>query len=186
MSAPDGVLVVSATRAEAAYVPPGADLLITGIGKVRAASKVTHRLAVGDYRRVINIGTAGALRDGRTGLFTPSRVIEHDISAADLAAMGYHTVDEWDVAGGDGSVLATGDTFVNDPLHRDRLALRADLVDMEGAAIAHVCAEYGLPLRVVKVVTDNADDSAFDWPQAIAAAARDLGDWLDGSRFGEI
>lgn len=46
----DGVLVVSATRAEAAHVPPGTDVLITGIGKVRAASAVARRLALGDYR----------------------------------------------------------------------------------------------------------------------------------------
>ncbi|EGD56799.1 nucleosidase [Gordonia neofelifaecis NRRL B-59395] len=180
------MLVVSATGAEAAHVPPGADLLVTGIGKVRAASAVARRLALGDYRRVINIGTAGALRDGRTGLFTPSRVVEHDISAAELTAMGYHLVDEWDVAGGDGSVLATGDMFVTDPLHRERLGRRADLVDMEGAAVAQVCGQSGVPLRLVKVVSDNADDSAFDWPSVIDRAARELGDWLDGTRFGEV
>ena len=179
-----GVLVVSATRAEAAHVPRGTDLLITGIGKVRAASAVTRRLALGDYRRVVNIGTSGALRDGRSGLFTPSRVIEHDISVADLAAMGYRQPDEWEVPGGDGSVLATGDMFVSDPAHRERLGRRADLVDMEGAAVVQVCASFSIPVRIVKVVSDNADDTAFDWPSVIDAAARDLGDWLTATSFG--
>lgn len=180
-----GVLVVSATRAEAAHLPPGTDLLVSGIGKVRAASALTKRLALGDYRRVVNIGTAGALRDGHSGLFTPSRVVEHDISAAELTAMGYRVVDEWEIAGGDGSILATGDTFVADPAHRERLAVRADLVDMEGAAFAQVCDDFGIDFRLVKVVSDNADDSAMDWPKAIDAAARDLGEWLTTTGFGE-
>lgn len=179
-----GVLVVSATRAEAAHVPAGAELVITGIGKVRAASAVARRLALGDYRRVVNIGTSGALRDGHRGLFTPSRVIEHDISAAQLAAMGFHQPNEWEIPGGDGSVLATGDTFVSDPAYRDRLAQRADLVDMEGAAVAAVCADFTVPVRLVKVVSDDADDSALDWPAMIDAAARDLGAWLAATRFG--
>lgn len=135
---------------------------------------------------MVNIGTSGALRDHRTGLFVPSRVVEHDISTAELAAMGYHQPDEWDLPGGDGSVLATGDMFVTDAAHRSRLAERADLVDMEGAAVVSVCVDVDVPVRLVKVVSDNADDSAFDWPSVIDAAARDLGDWLDGTRFGAL
>lgn len=178
--------MVSATPAEAVHVPPGTDLLITGIGKVRAATALTKRLITGDYRRVINIGTAGALRDGRSGLYLPSRVIEHDISAAELTAMGYPLVDEWEILGGDGSILATGDTFVSDPVHRDVIAERADLVDMEGAAFAQVCDDFAVLFRVVKVVTDNADESAMDWPTAIEHAARDLGAWLAETDFGEL
>ncbi|NLG48244.1 nucleosidase [Gordonia sp. (in: high G+C Gram-positive bacteria)] len=180
-----GVLVVAATKAEAAHVPPGTELLITGIGKVRAASAVARRLALGDYGRVVNIGTSGALRDGRVGLFTPSRVVEHDISAVELAAMGYHQPDEWEIPDGDGSVLATGDMFVTDAVHRARLAQRADLVDMEGAAVVAVCAEFGVPVRLVKVVSDNADEESFDWPSVIDAAARQLGEWLAATGFGE-
>ncbi|MCF8601964.1 nucleosidase [Gordonia sp. HY442] len=171
-------LIVAATHAEAAHVPSGADLLVTGIGKVRATMALTRRLERGDYARVVNIGTAGALHDHHAGLFVPSVVIEHDISAAALAAIGYDTVDRWEVDGGDGTVLATGDTFVTDPEHRGMLAERADLVDMEGAAIAQVCARYRIPITLVKAVSDQADDSAMDWPQVVDAAARDLADWL--------
>ncbi|MFT3714497.1 MAG: nucleosidase [Gordonia sp. (in: high G+C Gram-positive bacteria)] len=183
----DDVLVVSATEAEAAHVPEGTDLLVSGIGKVRAATALSRCLAAapGRYRRVINIGTAGALHPHHAGLFVPSRVMEHDISAAELTALGYPIRDSWDVPGGDGSVLATGDTFVNDTVTRERLARRADLVDMEGAALAHVSSEFGVPFRLVKVVSDHADDSAMDWPAAIDAAARRLGAWLTETGFGE-
>lgn len=181
------VLVVSATRAEAAYVPDGAALLITGMGKLRAATVLVRHLAArpGRYRRVVNIGTAGALHDGHAGLYVPSRVIEHDISATELAALGYPLTHSWDLPGGDGTVLASGDTFVADVRTRDLLARRADLVDMEGAAVAHVCAEFGLPVRLVKAVSDHADDGAMDWPAAVEAAARRLGGWLVDTGLGE-
>lgn len=39
------ILVVSATHAEAKYVPPGARLLVTGIGKIRATAALTRALA---------------------------------------------------------------------------------------------------------------------------------------------
>lgn len=186
-SAPvDDVLIVSATAAEAAHVPDGTALLVTGLGKVRSATALTRHLAAhpGRYRRVVNIGTAGALHLQHAGLYVPSRVVEHDLSAAELTALGYPVRDSWEIPDGDGTVLATGDTFVNDEAQREQLSQRADLVDMEGAALVHVCAEFGLPIRLVKVVSDYADDSAMDWPSAIDAAARDLGNWLAATRFG--
>ncbi|MGV9671294.1 MULTISPECIES: nucleosidase [unclassified Gordonia (in: high G+C Gram-positive bacteria)] len=173
------VLIVSATRSEAAHVPPGARLLITGIGKVATSLALTRELATGPaVREVVNIGTAGALRTHHSGLFVPSVVVEHDISSAELIAMGYPVTDRWDLPEGDGTVLATGDTFVADPAHRDRLAQQADLVDMEGAAIAHVCAAFGVGCRLVKVVTDTADEGAMDWPALVDDAAARLGAWL--------
>nr|WP_124711587.1 nucleosidase [Gordonia insulae] len=174
-------LVVAATRAEARYVPADTRLLITGIGKVRAATALTRALA-GDgdvpVRQVVNVGTAGALHDHHAGLYLPSVVVEHDISATELRAMGYPVVDRWEMAGGDGTVLASGDTFVADPGRRATLAAIADLVDMEGCAVAHVSAEFGVPCRMVKVVSDSADEGALDWPSLVDAAARQLGEWL--------
>ena len=174
-----GILLVSATRSEARYVPDDARLLITGIGKVAAAVAVTRELAAGaPTRRIVNIGTAGALHDHHAGLFLPSTVIEHDISSEALQAMGYPVVDSWNLDGGDGTVLATGDTFVAEPVHRQALAVRADLVDMEGCAVAHVGAAFEIPVTLVKVVSDSADEKALDWPQLVDRAARDLGDWV--------
>ncbi|MGC4933065.1 nucleosidase [Gordonia sp. DT30] len=180
------VLVVSATRSEARYVPTGTRLLITGIGKVAASVALTRELATGPAAdRIINIGTVGALHDhhlplGHDGLFLPSAVFEHDLSSAELRAMGYAVTDRWELPDGDGTVLATGDTFVADPARRAELAAVADLVDMEGAAIAHVAALFGVPCRLVKVVTDGADEDAMDWPSRVDDAARKLGNWLDG------
>jgi adenosylhomocysteine nucleosidase len=172
------VLVVAATRSEARYVPAGVPLLITGLGKVAAASAVAGYLASCRVTEVVNIGTAGALRDGLTGLHLPGRVINHDISAALLVGMGVDVEDELPIDGGSDVVLATGDTFVADPVARERLATRASLVDMEGFAVAWACRQAGVPVRLVKHVSDNADTAALSWPDLVDASARDLGDWL--------
>lgn len=173
-------LVVSATHAEAAHVPDELPVVVTGIGKTAAATAVSRALLETDRERleVLNIGTAGALRDGRTGLFLPGRVVNHDISAAALRAMDYDPRDELTIAGGDDTVLASGDTFVTDPLVRDRLAARADLVDMEGYAVAYACDALQVPVRLVKHVSDQADAGAMAWPDLVDASAQVLGAWL--------
>lgn len=179
-------LVVSATRAEAAHVPAGLPVVITGIGKTAAATAVTRAVLEAGREGgredlvVVNIGTAGALRPGLEGLFVPGRVVNHDISAEALRALSYDPRDELEVDGGDGTVLATGDTFVTDPLVRDRLAGRAHLVDMEGYAVAFACDALGVPVRLIKHVSDQADAGAMDWPQLVDASARVLGEWLRG------
>ncbi|HMS90357.1 MAG TPA: sigma factor-like helix-turn-helix DNA-binding protein, partial [Acidimicrobiales bacterium] len=53
------------------------------------------------------------------------------------------------------------------------------LVDMEGYAVALTCARFDVTLRLVKHVSDNADDSAHDWPTAVAASAVVLGEWVE-------
>ncbi len=64
-------------------VPAGLPVVITGIGKTAAATATTQALAgrAPDDLVVLNIGTAGALRPGLTGLFTPRRVLNHDLDA---------------------------------------------------------------------------------------------------------
>ncbi len=40
--------------------------------------------------------------------------------------------------------------------HRTRLATDADLVDMEGAAIAWACHQHHIPCQMIKGITDSA------------------------------
>lgn len=174
-------LVVSATRAETAYVPDGLPVVVTGLGKTAAAAATAEALATTDLEglTVVNIGTAGALRPGLSGLFLPSTVINHDISAAMVRALGYDPEEVLPVPGGDGSVLATGDLFVTETAVRERLAQMADLVDMEGYAVAYACRRRGVPVRLVKHVSDAADEGAMDWPELVDHSAAQLGRWLD-------
>lgn len=173
-------LVVAATRAEAAYIPDHLPLVITGIGKTAAAVAVTRALATYDDLTgltVVNVGTAGALRDEVTGLHEVGTVVNHDMSADLVRGLGYDPRERLVV--GDGPVvLASGDVFVTDPVVRTRLAASAALVDMEGYAVAYATQAFDVPAVLVKHVSDNADESALDWVAMVDRSARALGDWV--------
>lgn len=173
-------LIVAATEAEAAHVPAHLPLVITGIGKTQAAVAVTRALAeceeVGDLT-LVNIGTAGALRPGITGLHEPGVVVNHDVNAEVLRALG-HDPEERIVVGPGELVLASGDVFVTDTQVRDRLARDAHLVDMEAYAIAYAAHAFGVPVRLIKHVSDEADAGAMAWPELVEASAQVLGEWL--------
>ena len=71
-------------------------------------------------------------------------------------------------------VIATGDAFINDHVTRDAIQAQsgADLVEMEGAAIAYVASRHGTPWLVVRSVSDAGDGGAhlsFDRYLPIAA-----------------
>lgn len=173
-------LVVAATAAEAAHVPADLPLVITGLGKTAAAVETTRALAAYDDLdglTVLNLGTAGALRDGLTGLHEPGTVLNHDINAEAIRALGYDPEERLETGPGE-LVLASGDLFVSDPAVRERLARQAHLVDMEGYAVAWAARSFGVPVRLVKHVSDNADESAQDWPAMVDASARALADWV--------
>jgi adenosylhomocysteine nucleosidase len=174
-------LLVAATRAEAAYVPDGLALVVTGMGKTAAATATARALAALPDRSdvvVVNIGTAGALHDHMTGLHEPGTVLNHDINAAAIRALGYDPQERLVLERGDDTVLASGDVFVTDPEVRARLAGDAHLVDMEGYAVAYAARQFGVPVRLVKHVSDNADATALDWPGLVDASAQVLGDWV--------
>ncbi len=58
--------------------------------------------------------------------------------------------------------ITTGDWFVNDATTRDAITARtgADLVEMEGAAIAYVARQFGTPWIVIRSVSDAGDGNA--------------------------
>lgn len=175
------ILVVAATAAEAAHMPSTMSLVVTGLGKTAAAvatARALAGLASLDDVVVVNIGTAGALRDGVTGLHEPGVVLNHDINAEVIRSLGYDARERLRV-GDSETVLATGDVFVTDPVVRAQLAERAHLVDMEGYAVAFAARAFGVPVRLVKHVSDSADESAMDWPSRVEASAVVLGRWLE-------
>ena len=174
------VLVVAATAAEAAYVPEGFPVVVTGLGKTAAAARTARALAEFDdvpELLVVNIGTAGALRDDVAGLHVVGTVVNHDMNGEDIRQLGYEPHDVLEI-GDSATVLASGDLFVNDAEVREGLAEFAHLVDMEGYAVAWTAREFGRDVVLVKHVSDNADDTAADWPQMVERSARTLGEWL--------
>lgn len=168
-------LVVVALRQEAARLGD-VDVVLTGIGKVSAAVAVTAAIAERRPPFVLNVGTAGALRDGLEGAHTIGRVVEHDVDHAALSALiGEELSGEVVLDPSSPITLATGDAFVADPDLRLALAAHADLVDMEGYAIARACEHAGVPLRMVKVVSDTADgDAALTWQEQMDRLAVEI------------
>ena len=59
--------------------------------------------------------------------------------------------------------IASGDQFINsDEKRNEILGLLPDVkcVEMEGAAVAQVCLEFGVPFTVIRTISDTADHNA--------------------------
>lgn len=178
-------LLVAAVAAEAAAVPTERsdvlDVLVTGVGKVNAAAAVAHRLATEKPADVgvLNLGMAGGLRTGVNGIVRPSEVWAWDLDTASLRALGLEIDDTIPLPGGDGSVIACGDTFVAASDLRARLAARASVVDMESYAVAQAAARTGFEAHIVKWVSDSADEAAFeDFTAVLRHGANELGRYV--------
>lgn len=198
--APGQPLFVVAARAEATAFDHALPVLVTGIGKIRSAAALaaclaSYEAAGGLPSAVVNIGTAGALRGHVLGVHRVETVLLHDFSHSavrKITGMDEYPPlnvgprdDEGAEAGsgpgaasnesGTGVVLATGDTFVADSAVRDALAEQADLVDMEGYAIAQVAHDFGVPVELIKHVSDSADETSGDvWAARAAELAEEI------------
>jgi adenosylhomocysteine nucleosidase len=204
-------------------------MVLSGIGKVAAATTAALLLQEVDVQRIIFTGAAGGLGPGvRVGDVVIAReLLQHDMDASPLfprfevpltgrsrfgtdrdlsdalAAAALHCLNhaaerigETHLAdfGIDSPLLheglvISGDRFVSTAAESD--TLRAALpdalaVEMEGAALAQVCADFGRPFAVIRTVSDRADDSAHvDFNRFIAEVAsvytrEILGTWLSG------
>ncbi len=190
--------------------------VLSGIGKVAAATTAALLLAEFGAGRIVFTGTAGGLGEGvRVGdVVVADELLQHDMDASPLfprhqvplygkarfaadAAMtaGLHAASVRVLDGSRaGSVspaalaafgierpqvhqglLISGDRFVSGRAESD--ALHAELpealaVEMEGAALAQVCHDFGVPFAVVRTVSDRADDSAHvDFSRFVDAVA---------------
>ena len=176
---PDRPLLVVALGLESAQLGSRLPVLLTGVGKVRAATSVARLLAGVQPSVVVNIGTAGGLRRGLDGVHEVGTVIQHDFASEAIERITGISFGPPLVLG-DGLTLATGDQFVQGGRLRETLARRADLVDMEAYAVAAACQDAGVPVRVVKLVSDDADEHALrSWVDTVSDHARTLATWVD-------
>jgi len=86
-------------------------------------------------------------------------------------------------------LVVSGDRFVSSAAEVQ--ALRSGLravgmdalaVEMEGAAVAQVCADHGLPFAAMRSISDRADDSAhLDFPRFIRSIASRYAQHIIGS-----
>ena len=160
-------------------------LVLSGIGKVAAAATAVLLMQACDARRLVFTGVAGGLRrDVAVGDVVVARqLLQHDMDASPLfprfevPLTGRSRFDA-DAALADAlaaavrrlpgarlheGLIVSGDRFVSSATQSD--ALRAALpdalaVEMEGAAVAQVCADFDRPCAVVRTISDRADESA--------------------------
>lgn len=177
---------------------PGLDILETtfhgnrlilaksGVGKVNTAMNVAIVLAHTAVDAVLNVGTAGGLRQGQKilDLVVPEEVLAVDVDVTPLGfAYGQilggppvfftdpnlrgrfeRAATRWtDMPTVHRGAVGTGDTFVNKPqqveLIRERFGRdRVACVEMEGAALAQVCLNFAVPCLIVRSLSDVPAD----------------------------
>jgi adenosylhomocysteine nucleosidase len=173
------VAVIEEARAFAHRVPT----LVTGVGKVRAATATTWAAMAHSPGIILNLGTAGALRPGELAagiVHEIGAVLQHDVNGRAIATLVGSDPSPRLELGDSGVVLATGDRFISSPHDRDALAEHAHLVDMEGYAVAASATRLGIPVRLAKTISDDAGHgAAMTWSQSLAAASSRLAAWLD-------
>jgi len=160
-------------------------LAISGFGKVAAASTVTTMLDRFDPEAILFTGVAGALDPGvkRGAVVVADELIQHDFDASpivprfvipSLQVDRIPTDPAWTKrlaaaapsapgAAVHRGLVLSGDRFISSDAARSELRSlfpNALAVEMEGAAVAQVCAERKVPFAVVRVISDTADDHA--------------------------
>lgn len=148
------------------------DLLIAigGMGLGAARDAVERLAGTHALRRIVNLGIAGSLTDS---LAVGEVVDVAEVRSERPDAPAFATVPVRGAAGPRVARLLSRDEPVFDPALRTRLSGVADLVDMEGYAVAERCAERGLDCVLLKSVSDDATDRAMLHAN-LERASRDL------------
>lgn len=175
-------LLVAALDAELTAFPeelPGFDRLVTGPGKLQATFALTRALDASSYDEIVVVGTAGAINPLLSAqVYDIDAAIQHDVTDVDGIVGQHVSLPARLELGRDGVTIATGDHFVDDEeAVRVISPLGAGLVDMETYAYVWVAAQFGIPIRVLKSVSDRAHDGAItDWRATVAACSAQLRD----------
>lgn len=138
-------------------------LIESQIGKVASTLATTHLINAYNPETIINIGIAGST--SAMYKFPNTYIISSVVQCDAYMPMGKYQDDMYQAIDctlptSNTSVihtatLATGDKFVE-----DTTGISADLVDMEGFAVAYVAKKYNKPVLLIKAVSDNASDTA--------------------------
>lgn len=160
---------------------PGFERVTTRAGKLWASFGLTQALERGAYDEIVVVGTAGSIDpDIRGGVHEIAEAFQHDVSDEEQIR-GQHVMMPARVSTGrDGVVIGTGDHFVDDA---DEVAvvreLGAHLVDMETYAYIWIAQQYGVPIRVVRAVSDFAQDGAAKtWDDTVVGCSTELWEWF--------
>jgi adenosylhomocysteine nucleosidase len=171
-------------------------VMAAGIGKVKSAASIQYMLDHFPVEAVIYLGMAGSVNPGiKVGdIVISQKVVQHDF---DL--VGKKIVEEMKIPWLEanpglidlavrasrelgfekklylGKIL-TGDQAIIDSKKRKCLwdTFHGDCVEMEGAAVASVCLQNGVPFVIIRAITDLADeDTRIDFHRTMPQACKD-------------
>jgi adenosylhomocysteine nucleosidase len=179
------VLFVAALPEESRALERHVPVLHLGVGKVQAASTLAAHLARDPADLVVNLGTAGGLQGQHVGdLVEIETVLQHDFDHIAIGRfvgrpVGGGPLHLQGPPGASGR-LATGDRVIVSDAERSALALHADVVDMEGYAVAAVARAFDRAVWVTKAVSDDADaDAVGSWREALELCSDRLAAWAE-------
>lgn len=155
--------------------------LLTGVGKVNAASSVAlelsglHSLQTHPYDLVAVVGfAAGSKVFSQGDLVLPSACRYHDVQVPE--GLVPELTSTYSLQGPDEVLCLTGDSFVDSTL-ADILYCRygKDIIfDMESAAIAQVCEDLNIPVLVIKLISDIPQEAGFQSYQEFVQSHTDF------------
>lgn len=147
-------------------------IVVCGVGKVNAAAGAQYAIDILHADKIVNVGVAGGLNVGtKVGeIYGISHVVQYDFDLTSLNGTPMGTLNEYEEPYLECEVcplfptkkLATGDRFNDSKADFELLTgeLKADVRDMEGGAVAHVCKHAGMPFYSIKAISDVAGAGA--------------------------
>ena len=136
-------------------------LIESSIGKVASTLAATTLIDKFNIDQLINIGLAGAIKPIAAGsAYFISSVTQHDafIPFDDYQQDMYQSINcTVPKQTTQTAILTTGDQFITDS---STINTDADMVDMEGFAVAYVANRRNIPVTLIKGISDDANNSS--------------------------
>lgn len=166
----------------------------SGVGKVFAALSTTILLQNFDIDFIINIGTAGGLKENQKVLdaLISTQVVQHDYDTSPvdgdegiglyfeadskLVKLASEVMDELKITAHIG-LIASGDQFIAYDEAREAILTKfpnALGAEMEAGSVAHVASHFKVPFVVIRSLSDVTcdDDSHLDFLTYVEHAAK--------------
>ena len=181
------ILLVSASEMEMLHEPIGkVDKLVTGVGMIASTYQLTKHLASRKYDLVLDIGIAGAFGSELT-LGTVVQVVADQLVELGVEDKGnFIPADKMDLVSSDqvhfstamriAGLAAVNGITVNrvhgsaESIERVVKQFNPDIESMEGAAIAYVCQQFGIPWVQIRAISNRVEPrnrDAWNIPLAI-------------------
>ncbi len=180
-------------------------LVKCGVGKVNAARTSQILLNNFDIEYVMNVGTAGSLNENIEigDVVIGEKLVQHDFDITAAGREKGYITDVGKYFYSDKNLIektkqtienmnenfnafigtiATGDIFVQDINVKDSIKkqFNADCTEMEGAAIAQVCALDNIPYIVIRSISDKPNgNNAIDFEKYLELACERYTKFID-------